>query len=135
MTVLQKLKDRCKEKGITITSLCLKSTGNKGNLQTWKNNNGHMRSDYLANCADILECSTDYLLGLSDTPERQSQYNPIYSTYNSLNDLGKQKARAYLEDLAVNPKYLSTKPSDDLQLIAEETLSAPTVLEDITDIT
>ena len=59
----QRLLNICKEKGTTITSLCLQATGNKGNLQTWKNNNGHMRSDYLLNCADILDCSTDYILG------------------------------------------------------------------------
>ena len=58
----ERLKQICEQKGYTITKLCVEATGNKGNLQTWKNNNGHMRSDYLLNCAKILGVSTDYLL-------------------------------------------------------------------------
>ena len=65
MTVYERLQTICKANGITITSLCLKATGNKGILSTWKNNKGHMRSDYLSACADILGCSTDYILGRS----------------------------------------------------------------------
>lgn len=69
MTVYERLKYMCEQKGMSITSLCLKSTGNKGNLSTWKNNDGHMRSNYLEKCADILDCSVDYLLGRTDNPE------------------------------------------------------------------
>lgn len=58
----ERLKRICNEKNITITRLCLEATGNKGNLSTWKNNDGHMRSDYLLNCAKILGVSADYLL-------------------------------------------------------------------------
>ena len=64
----ERLKELCEQKGTTITRLCIEATGNSGNLQTWKNNNGHMRSDYLLNCAKILGVSTDFLL----TGEKQS---------------------------------------------------------------
>ncbi len=64
----ERLKQLCEEKGFTITRLCVEATGNKGNLKTWKNNNGHMRSDYLLNCAKLLGVSTDFLL----TGEKQS---------------------------------------------------------------
>lgn len=63
MTVYERLQEECQKKGRTITSLCLQVTGNKGNLATWKNNEGNMRSDYLLKCAEILETTTDYLLG------------------------------------------------------------------------
>ena len=69
MNVYERLKKLCEANNTSITALCLKVTGNKGNLTTWKNNNGQMRSDYLAKCADELGCSTDYLLGRSETPE------------------------------------------------------------------
>lgn len=68
MTVYERLQGECEKKGISITALCLEVTGNKGNLATWKRNNGHMRSEYLAKCAKILNVSTDYLLG--NTPEQ-----------------------------------------------------------------
>lgn len=63
MTVLSRLQTLCDARDISITALCLAATGNKGNLNTWKKNNGNMRSDYLSKCADILGVSTDFLLG------------------------------------------------------------------------
>lgn len=62
--LLQKL---CNEQGLTVTNLCIQVTGSKGNLATWKKD--YMRSDYLAKCADILDCSVDYILGRTDVPE------------------------------------------------------------------
>lgn len=62
----QKLKNICKAKGINVTQLCTLVTGSSGNLATWKK--GYMRSDYLAKAADILNCSTDYILDRTDNP-------------------------------------------------------------------
>lgn len=56
-----RLENLCNKKKISITALCVKVTGSSGNLSTWKK--GYMRSDYLSKCADILDCSVDYLLG------------------------------------------------------------------------
>lgn len=61
------LQTLCEQCGMTVTNLCVQVTGSKGNLATWKK--GYMRSDYLAKCADILECSTDYLLGRTTIKE------------------------------------------------------------------
>ena len=58
------LKQLCKEKGTTVTQLCILVTGNSGNLATWKK--GYMRSDYLAKASQVLGVSADYLLGLSN---------------------------------------------------------------------
>lgn len=60
------LEQLCNERGITITKLCVQVTGSSGNLSTWKK--GYMRSDYLKKAAEILNVSTDYLLGRSDHP-------------------------------------------------------------------
>ena len=60
------LKQLCRERGVTITQLCIQVTGNSGNLATWKK--GYMRSDYLLKAGEILNVSTDYLLGRTDNP-------------------------------------------------------------------
>lgn len=85
MTVYERLLELCKKKNTTITALCLQATGNKGNLQTWKNNNGHMKSDYLLKCANILDCSTDYILGqtnLINVFPVKSKSRKIYKNIN-----------------------------------------------------
>jgi transcriptional regulator with XRE-family HTH domain len=51
----------CKSNGITVTALCEKITGSKGNLSTWKKNN--IRNDYLVKISEYFNVSTDYLLG------------------------------------------------------------------------
>ena len=70
-----RLKSICAERGMTVTKLCELVTGSTGNLATWKKD--YMRSDYLAAAADVLGCSTDYLLGRVDDP------NETYCDENS----------------------------------------------------
>jgi hypothetical protein len=60
------LRQLCRERGFTVTQLCIQVTGNSGNLATWKK--GYMRSDYLLRAGEILNVSTDYLLGRTDNP-------------------------------------------------------------------
>lgn len=55
------IQNLCKTNGITITALCEKITGSKGNLSTWKKNN--IRNDYLLKISEYFNVSTDYLLG------------------------------------------------------------------------
>jgi transcriptional regulator with XRE-family HTH domain len=62
-----RLKMICDEKGVKMTPL-LKELGiSPGNTEKWKNGtlpNGKI----LIKLAEKLNCSTDYLLGLKDTP-------------------------------------------------------------------
>ena len=58
--MFERLNELCKQKGTSITALCVSVTGNKGNLSTWKK--GYMRSDWLAKCAKKLGVSADYIL-------------------------------------------------------------------------
>lgn len=74
------LKELCKEKGTSISQLCIEVTGNSGNLATWKK--GYMRSDYLAKCADVLGVSADLLLGRESAaparfPSRIAAFNDL----------------------------------------------------------
>lgn len=80
----QKLKDLCKEKGITVTQLCIQVTGNSGNLATWKK--GYMRSDYLAKAADALGCSTDYMLDRTDDPNGTTYQNINSKNFVNVNN-------------------------------------------------
>lgn len=70
----ERLSKLCDKNGISMTKLCTLVTGSNGNLNTWKK--GYMRSDYLAKCADILNVTTDYILGREEfvktTPEKWS---------------------------------------------------------------
>jgi len=61
----------CKEKGISITNLCVEITGSRGNLTTWKK--GNINSIVLSKIADFFEVSADYLLGR--TTERNPNVN------------------------------------------------------------
>lgn len=62
--IYKRLCDICVEKKITPTALCVAITGSQGNLSTWKK--GNIRTDYLISIANKLDCSTDYLLGITD---------------------------------------------------------------------
>ena len=72
--VFERVKELCKKNGITPTALCVRITGSKGNLSTWKK--GNIRSDYLVAIASMFDTTTDYLLGIkTDTPEGASVIN------------------------------------------------------------
>ena len=106
MTVLERLKLMCKSKNISITSLCLQSTGNKGNLATWKNNDGHMRSDYLAKCADILGCTTDYLLGRDEISQNKIiTLDETIIAYMKLDDTDKAEIKGTIKQMLKADKY------------------------------
>ena len=70
MSLYERLQELCKEKNTTITALCVKITGNKGNLSTWKNNN--VRPEWLAAISDEFGVSVDYILGKTPVKERYS---------------------------------------------------------------
>ena len=64
--IYERLRNLCEKYKTTPTALCVKITGSKGNLPTWKK--GHIRTDYLAAICTRFGVTADYLLGLSDMP-------------------------------------------------------------------
>lgn len=94
MTIYERLSAICKREGLTITALCVQVTGNKGNLQTWKNNKGHMRSEYLSKCADVLGCSTDYILGRVENNNPANSNNTISGNNNIIGNHNSQTITA-----------------------------------------
>lgn len=83
----KKLQNLCNQKGTNISTLCREVTGSPGNLATWKK--GYMRSDYLAKAADILDCTTDYLLDREKSEVTNtcitSSEQKVLDEYRSLN--------------------------------------------------
>jgi transcriptional regulator with XRE-family HTH domain len=92
----------CKERGITITNLCIEITGSPGNLSTWKR--GNIKADVICKIADYFHISTDYLLGRTDTPEE--------NTINNHNTTITDSVQAIKSPVTINGK--ETKDSNDI---------------------
>lgn len=58
--IYERLGVLCEKNGTNPTALCVKVTGSKGNLATWKK--GHIRSDYLIVISEEFNVPTDYIL-------------------------------------------------------------------------
>ena len=98
----KKLQNLCSQKGTNISTLCREVTGSPGNLATWKK--GYMRSDYLAKAADILDCTTDYLLdreqsNVTNTCITLSEQK-LLNKYHNLDEHGKR-----IIDYCLNEEY------------------------------
>lgn len=118
MNVYERIQNICQSKGISITALCLKATGNKGNLSTWKNNHGHMRSDYLSNCADILDCTTDYILGRADSHGETAPINTntdiaSHANFENLSESQRAMLKCRINQLMIN-KFREENYFEDL---------------------
>lgn len=86
----ERIKKICEEHGTTITAICVKVTGNKGNLTTWKG--GNVRTDYLIGIAQELHCSTDYLLGIENQFEENEKRKQILDYFHELPNSDLEKA-------------------------------------------
>lgn len=90
----------CKEKGTSISNLCIQVTGNSGNLATWQK--GYMRSDFAVKCADILGVSVDYLLGRDDKKK-----SPVITTEDGYNELAERITHLSHSELEELDLYLA----------------------------
>ncbi len=91
----------CKERGISITNLCLEITGSRGNLNTWKK--GNINPVSLTKIADYFGVSTDYLLGRTDIQKSESEISDFENT--STDDF-KGLSSDQWEELARYARYL-----------------------------
>ena len=76
-TTINRIQSLIKEKGLTQKSVLLDCGINENTLKRMTDNKG-ISSFYLAKIADYLDCSVDYLLGSTDTPQ-VSQNNVIHT--------------------------------------------------------
>ena len=120
------LKSLCLERGINVTELCKQVTGNSGNLATWKK--GYMRSDYLKRAAEILNVSTDYLLGRTEQKNTSMNNGSVINSgsnnniqngnniINSNNNNIAQSAPIENDDVWATYSKLRTKDKLEVQL-------------------
>lgn len=76
----------------------------------WETDRSTPNPETLSKIADFLECSVDYLVGRTDTPQPNNNIQLVHSQpnrYDELNQLGKDKTDAYIEDLLKIPAYTS----------------------------
>lgn len=68
-TLTVRIKERCKHKRITIKSLLEKCEMNRNTIYDIENKGSFPTAEKISRLADILDCSTDYLLGRIDYSE------------------------------------------------------------------
>lgn len=91
----ERLKELCALRGTTITALCIKVTGDSGNLRTWKK--GYMRSDWLAKCAKLLNTSADYIL--TGEPSRDKLSDDELDLLSAYAKLSRQQRRRIIVEM------------------------------------
>ncbi len=67
--IAKTIKELCKEKGVTITSLLLECNLTKSFIYDLEKRSASPSCDKLTRIADYFACSVDYLLGRTDNPE------------------------------------------------------------------
>lgn len=85
--IAEKIKSICKEKRISLTSLITTCTLSKSFIYDLEKRNKTPAVSKLAQIADCLECSVDYLLGRTDNPYVSGSYingdNSVQAIQNS----------------------------------------------------
>lgn len=78
-------------------------------ISSWESATNSIDVEILFKICNVLKLSINDLYGVfsNDVSLTQLEYS-ILSTYRSLNNYGQDKARDYIDDLSMNPKYLKT---------------------------
>lgn len=116
------LKSLCDKNNTNVTAVCKKITGSTGNYDTWKK--GNVRSQDLIAISKNFNVSTDYLLGLSDSPNPVQPIPVITSNERKIiNILNRFEgdyqcefigrvgliANDFQKELQANPEYIGEK--------------------------
>lgn len=67
--VVERIKKFAKTKNISITKMLMECELNKNTLSSMQSRGSWPQANSLAKIADYLDCSVDYLLGRTDSPE------------------------------------------------------------------
>ena len=70
ITIGRRMRTMMYTRQLTSADLARESRMGSGQISSYLNGYGNMRADRLVLLAKTLGCSTDYLLGLSNTPKR-----------------------------------------------------------------
>lgn len=92
------IKNRAKSMGISTTSMLENLNLNKNTLSSMNSRGSWIKADSLAKIADYLDCSVDYLLGRTDSPQGISQINTGNVGDNSNVNVHNEKKAADSDD-------------------------------------
>ena len=122
MTVGEKIKFLRKQKGITQGELAKELSVSKSTVAMYEIGKNFPNVEMLHKLCKALNTTGDYLIGLSDAPDKKFvphkniDLSPdavqLINNYNKLNTSGKEKASDYVEDLTTMEKYTA---SEELQ--------------------
>jgi transcriptional regulator with XRE-family HTH domain len=82
-----RLKYARKAKGYTQEELASKVNVTKGTISNYENGHSTPSNEMLKDLADILNTSTDYLLGRTNELDKPSEFNKRNVTYDPLHEL------------------------------------------------
>ena len=71
MTVLDRIKEVARQRGMSLSTLAEKASLSRNAIYKW--NRQAQQADKLANVANVLDVSVDYLLGNTETKTSKSQ--------------------------------------------------------------
>lgn len=91
----ERLKLLCQIQGVALSRLLIDIGLTPANTGKWKSG-GKPSVDVLEQLADALNCTTDYLLGRSDSPSMEipNDYKEIGDIYSKLDETGKTIVKA-----------------------------------------
>lgn len=91
--------------GLSARAFAIKLGLSPNCVSEWKNGRIKPSLEHIIKIASFFDVTTDYLLGVSDNPKYIENDNSINASYNSLNDIDKEKVKAYINDLLQAQKY------------------------------
>lgn len=112
MELLNRLRDLCKERGITIAQVERGAGLTLTTIAKW--NRITPGIDKVASVADYLGISIDELLGRS-APEISVADRQILELFHQLNEDGQGAAVAMLQGLARQPGYIKSDSAEELE--------------------
>lgn len=113
--IANRIKERAKEKGIKLNDM-LNKCGLSINTISKMSKGADIFTQNFAKIADFLNCSIDYLLGRTESPEIYSENNKILEYYNNMNHEGQERLINYASDLNKVDEYKKCNSSDDMKV-------------------
>jgi len=97
MTIVERIKEKCKEKGYTIMKLEKESGLSNGQIGKWKTQKPSY--DKVASVANTLNVSLDWLITGKETEDLTQDERKLVDLYRSTNDIGQPLTMKHAEDI------------------------------------
>lgn len=122
--------EQCLKNGTKPNPLAKKIGISSGVISKWKNENTIPNGDTLIKIAETLNCSVDYLLGLSSANIFTHGISPIEQTLLSQFRSLSPKGQEYIQQTMNAALVLYKNTEADLKLVANKPVSAPAIIDD-----